>query len=187
LRAGWCSAEFHTLGCRGSNPGPAMNGNETMRSMARYANWHSDQVESLMSVGSTPTRATGVRRHKRPVVQWQRHLSYKEETGVRLPPGRLHSSPGRNGPWVCWLHSSLVKRGTEFDSRADLFDDRMGCWSNGTTPGLQPGNRGSTPRRSTRGEMRRQVLAGSLLTHGDLESGRASRRVTAPDSKSGER
>jgi hypothetical protein len=26
--------------------------------MARYANWHSDQAESLMSVGSTPTRAT---------------------------------------------------------------------------------------------------------------------------------
>jgi hypothetical protein len=26
--------------------------------MARYANWHSGQVESLMSVGSTPTRAT---------------------------------------------------------------------------------------------------------------------------------
>jgi hypothetical protein len=25
---------------------------------ARYANWHSGQVESLMSVGSTPTRAT---------------------------------------------------------------------------------------------------------------------------------
>ena len=24
-----------------------------------------------------------------------------------------------------------------------------GCWSNGTTPGLQPGNRGSTPRPST--------------------------------------
>ncbi len=24
-----------------------------------------------------------------------------------------------------------------------------GCWSNGKTPGLQPGNRGSTPRRST--------------------------------------
>jgi hypothetical protein len=56
--------------------------------MARYANWHSDQVESLMSVGSTPTRATEV----------------------------------------------------------------MGCWSNGTTPGLQPGNRGSIPRRSTGSE-----------------------------------
>ena len=27
----------------------------------------------------------------------------------------------------------------------------MGCWSNGTTPGLQPGNRGSIPRRSTSG------------------------------------
>jgi hypothetical protein len=65
-------------------PGPLLV--SEMRSMARYANWHSDQFERLMSVGSTPTRATG----------------------------------------------------------------RMGCWSNGTTPGLQPGNRGSTPRRSTR-------------------------------------
>ena len=27
--------------------------------------------------------------------------------------------------------------------------NEMGCWSNGTTTGLQPGNRGSTPRRST--------------------------------------
>ena len=59
-RAGWCSAEFHKLGGRGSTPGPANRyeldgGNRT----ARYANWHSGQVESLMSVGSTPTRAIG--------------------------------------------------------------------------------------------------------------------------------
>ena len=25
MRVGWCSAEFHTLGCRGSTPGPAIN------------------------------------------------------------------------------------------------------------------------------------------------------------------
>ena len=37
---------------------------------------------------------------------------------------------------MCWLHSSLVRRGTEFDSRADLLKNSMGCWSNGTTPGL---------------------------------------------------
>jgi hypothetical protein len=30
-----------------------------------------------------------VKRVQRPVVQWQRHLSYKEGTGVRLPPGRF--------------------------------------------------------------------------------------------------
>ena len=29
------------------------------------------------------------------------------------------------------------------------FEFSAGCWSNGKTPGLQPGNRGSTPRRST--------------------------------------
>jgi hypothetical protein len=39
-----------------------------MRQMARYANWHSDQVESLMSVGSNPTRAT--RRGKASPVPW---------------------------------------------------------------------------------------------------------------------
>jgi hypothetical protein len=31
MRAGWCSAEFHTLGCRGSNPGPAINVEATLR------------------------------------------------------------------------------------------------------------------------------------------------------------
>ena len=63
-----------------------------MDKMARYANWHSDQVESLMSVGLTPTRATLASNDCRPVVQWRRHLSYKEETGVRLPPGRFGPS-----------------------------------------------------------------------------------------------
>src|SRR5438045_3392169 len=62
LRAGRCSTEFHVLGSRGSTPGPAM-GCQVRSSlgwdtMARYANWHSGQAESLMSVGSTPTRAT---------------------------------------------------------------------------------------------------------------------------------
>src|SRR5262249_45317812 len=62
----------------------------SVRSMARYANWHSGQAESLMSVGSTPTRATPREDPaRRPVVQRQRHLSYKEETGVRFPPGRF--------------------------------------------------------------------------------------------------
>ena len=37
-----------------------------------------------------------------------------------------------------------VCRATDAD-----INRRKGCWSNGTTPGLQPGNRGSTPRRST--------------------------------------
>lgn len=101
--AGWCSAESHELGGRGSTPGPAIRrdlGAGVTRvgfrgprgSTARYANWHSGQAESLMPVGSNPTRATGAGTAKRrPVVQWRRHLSYKEETGVRLPPGRLVS------------------------------------------------------------------------------------------------
>ena len=62
LRAGRCSAEFHKLGSRGSTPGPAILTNNEQLSIyqeatARYANWHSGQAESLMSVGSTPTRA----------------------------------------------------------------------------------------------------------------------------------
>ena len=81
-----------------------------------------------MSVGSTPTRATSARNGvRRPVVQWQRHLSYKEETGVRLPPGRfdhIHECEC-DGPRVCRRHPSLVRRGTEFDSRADLCSYRQ--------------------------------------------------------------
>ena len=52
-RVGRCSAEFHTLGGGGSTPLPAYS----RWTLARYANWHSDQAESLMSVGSNPTRA----------------------------------------------------------------------------------------------------------------------------------
>jgi hypothetical protein len=65
MRVGRCSAEFHTLGDRGSTPGPATLKVRRLSgwySMARYANWHSDHdhpsggARSLMSVGSNPTR-----------------------------------------------------------------------------------------------------------------------------------
>lgn len=42
----------------------------------------------------------------------------------------------------------LVELGVE---RYRAFFVATGCWSNGKTPGLQPGNRGSIPRRSTDG------------------------------------
>ena len=84
--------------------------------MARYANWHSDQLESLMSVGSNPTRAT------------------RRQSALSVP-------------WSNGNDSFLTKRKRGFDS---LRDDSVnsGCWSNGKTPGLQPGDRGSTPRWS---------------------------------------
>jgi hypothetical protein len=50
----------------------------------------------------------------RPVVQWQRHLSYKEETGVRLPPGRLdsfiHEESGPAGALAACLRGREVDR-----------------------------------------------------------------------------
>ena len=71
-------------------------------------------------------------RYFRPVVQRQRHLSYKEETGVRFPPGRLGDRFDLKpmGPRVRRRHSSMVRRGTEFDSRADLS---IGQWAAGLT------------------------------------------------------
>ena len=48
-----------------------------------------------------------------------------------------------------WRHASVVGRWSGFDPRADLVEDALGGWSNGKTPGLHPGDRGSTPRRST--------------------------------------
>jgi hypothetical protein len=52
---------------------------------------------------------------------WQRPLPYKESTGVRLPPGRFV----HDGLQVFRPHASVVTRGTEFDSRADLRDTRV--------------------------------------------------------------
>ena len=70
LRRDWCPAGSHKAGSPGSIPGPeidkksrSISSNPSFTLMARYANWHSDQVENLMSVGSTPTRATHVRAH----------------------------------------------------------------------------------------------------------------------------
>ena len=77
LQAGRCPAGPHKPGVPGSIPGPGTRGwagarPSVIRSeaevrlpdpqlsvfMALYANWHRGQVESLVSVGSNPTRAT---------------------------------------------------------------------------------------------------------------------------------
>jgi hypothetical protein len=82
--------------------------------MARYANWHRGQVESLVPVGSNPTRATPQSSSRRlaartPVSRtgWRRFESCRDD-----------SQPA--GLQVFRQHTSLVGRGTEFDSRADL-------------------------------------------------------------------
>jgi hypothetical protein len=93
MRVGRCSAEFHTLGVRGSTPGPAIRREGECSDMtARYANWHSGQLERLMPVGSTPTRAT-----------WC---------------GKQDSVPWSNGN-----DTSLTKRKRGFDSLRDDFDE----------------------------------------------------------------
>ena len=82
--------------------------------MARYANWHRGQVEGLVPVGSNPTRATPQSSSRRlaartPVSHtgWRRFESCRDD-----------SQPA--GLQVFRQHTSLVGRGTEFDSRADL-------------------------------------------------------------------
>jgi hypothetical protein len=87
--------------------------------LARYANWHRDQVEGLVSVGSNPTRATDRNSSRRPAARtpvlhtgWRRFESCRDD-----------SQPA--GLQVFRQHTSLVGRGTEFDSRADLFSNGL--------------------------------------------------------------
>ena len=69
-------------------------------------------------------------------------LRGKEEDRVQFPSGPLM----RIGLLVQWDDAGSARRKSGFNSPAV---HSMGCWSNGKTPGLHPGNRGSTPRRST--------------------------------------
>jgi hypothetical protein len=68
---GQCSAGLHKSGQPGATPGPATTG---------YANWHSDEVESLVPVGSSPTSVT-----EDPVVKRQRHLGDNQEIDGSTP------------------------------------------------------------------------------------------------------
>ena len=159
-------------------PGPQFGSVCDDLEMARYANWHSDQAESLMSVGSNPTRATG--RRMRRVNATSRGPTattplLQRGNGGSIPSGTTGLIDDRDdGPRVCRRHPSFVRRGTEFDSRADLWDSgRMkGHWSNGKTPGLQPGDRGSTPRRSTDG-IRSDSSRAGRSSSGSSPNGRA--------------
>jgi hypothetical protein len=114
----------------------------------------------VVPVSWTPTRATrqGQRSPSRGPMATTPLL--QRGNGGSTPSGTIRSISSliHDGPRVFRQHPFLVRRGTEFDSRADLgcFSIHMGCWSNGKTPGLQPGDRGSTPRWSTLGTNRRK-------------------------------
>ena len=51
--------------------------------MTGYANWQSDEVESLVFVGSTPTSVTDID----PVVQRRRRLADIQESDGSIPSG----------------------------------------------------------------------------------------------------
>ena len=106
--------------------------------MTGYANWQSDQVESL-------------------VILW-----------VRLPPRSLTTIPWSNGDDTCvtcrrrwfnsirdhskglqvfWQHTAVVRRKTGFNSRADLCN--WACMPMEATDPCKIGVMGSTPIRST--------------------------------------
>ena len=111
-RRGGRPAGSHKAGPPGSTPGPGTrirrHGTQTGKA-ARSRAW-------CLWVRIPPVLLV------RPVVQRQRHLSYKEGRGVRFPPGRLDLK---------------LKR---------CAGTTTGGWSNGKTPGLHPGDRGSIPR-----------------------------------------
>jgi hypothetical protein len=92
-------------------------------------------------VDSTPTPATASSRRpaaRTPVLHtgWRRFESCRDDSvlSVRRCYGR---------------HASVVGRRFGFESRADLWFEIEGCWSNSKTPALHAGDRGATPRRST--------------------------------------
>ena len=127
LRVGRCSTQFHKLGGCGSTPIPAMAAasiDGTVRKLAerpRPPFGRCPEPRDLW-VRLPPVLLQVV---PRPVVQRQRLLSYKEETGVRFPPGRLgrlscESGTLRDGPQVLRQHAFVVRRWFGFDSRADL-------------------------------------------------------------------
>ena len=111
LQAGRCPAGPHKPGVPGSIPGPGTRGWAGARPsfirseaevrlpdpqlsvfMARYANWHRGQVESLVPVGSNPTRATA--RKLVPSSSGEDACLTHRIAQVRVLPGRL--SAGRS-------------------------------------------------------------------------------------------
>ena len=88
MRVGQCSAEPHELRPPGATPGPAT---------AEYANWQSDQVESLviLQVRLLPRSLT-----HGPVVQWRRRLRDVQESAGSIPAGITRRSVGVPAAYV---------------------------------------------------------------------------------------
>ena len=109
--------------------------------MPRYANWQSGEVESLVILWvRLPLSVT-----YDPVVQRQDAWPTSRKAMVQFHPGSLDET------WSVGVSAAHLLGKDE--GRVQFPDgpltNKSGCWSNGTTPGLQPGDRGSTPRRST--------------------------------------
>lgn len=96
-----------------------------------------------------------------------RPLSYKEEKEVRFLPGRPVAnwqewwSAGVKAAYLIGIEGDRVR----FSGRPSAFGPESidnqgvnrGGWSNGKTPALQAGNRGSTPRLSTRSSINQSI------------------------------
>ena len=82
-------AGSHKAGLPGSTPGPGNRGwAGAQPSLISWDRCGSTPIPA-MPAGIAPQLVWRVHTILRPVVQRQRLLSYKEETGVRFPPGRL--------------------------------------------------------------------------------------------------
>ena len=143
MRVGRCSAEFHTLGARGSTPGPATVG----------VRWHGTQIGK-----ATRSRAWCLWVRLPPVLLPAIVPSSSGEDAcltnriaqVRVLPGRLPASRsagvpaahllGREGDRVRFSGGpSTGDFACGFPADSSL---QTGCWSNGTTPASHAGRSG---------------------------------------------
>ena len=98
-------------------------------------------------MGSTPTLVTD---EHDPVVQRSRRLADIQESAGSIPAGITFDNRS--------VSVVAARRCGKAEDRVQFPDgplDRMGCSFNGRTLGLHPGNRGSTPRRSTMNRRRK--------------------------------
>jgi hypothetical protein len=141
-----CSAGPHKPGLPGATPGPATYGRVRKQAKRRDQTFRSVPESLVIQWVRRPPRllARSHRKTTQPAAMASGRTARKAM--VQLHPGSFDQLVCR-----CFRpHASSVRRKAGFNSRTDLLQvNNTGCWSNGTTPGLQPGNRGSTPRRST--------------------------------------
>ena len=77
---------------------------------------------------------------------WQNAPACRSGLALTWPSIVLRSLSGQT---MTYLLSTAATKAAE--GRAKVTTSIAGRWSNGKTPGLQPGDRGSIPRRSTSG------------------------------------